>query len=762
VIEGSPFSTLAADGVYLILRNRSGAFLGISNTSLTPPDESLVFMATDTVYFIEVVGVLTGDYSLLASNLTSFDDSFLPIPALAGLTYTARLDFTGDQETYLAQLGAGRRYFGAVWSNDIADLFLDIEDPFGASAGVSVAGGGSAYFFTPGTTGEYLISVSSDSFRDTGTFRFFAQETFTVLPLWVGTPTDDAHAASAGVEFWGWDGNDTATGSAVADAMIGGEGNDSLVGGGGTDTLVGDAGSDTIAGDAGADSLVGGLGNDLYIADTADTIVETAPGGTDTLRSSQSITLPDWVEVLELSGPPNLTGTGNALANTLVGHPFNARLNGGGGNDTLLGSFGRDTLAGDAGADSLVGGNGDDYYVIDALDRVVEAQDGGNDSVQAAGNHILAAGVEVLVQTGSLNVAGTGNTLGNALLGNSGNNALNGAAGNDTIFASEGQDTLTGGVGADRLVGGPGDDLYVADALDRIFEFAGGGADTVHSAGNHVMAAEIEALLLIGALDVGGNGNAGANTITGNGGRNRLAGNGGNDTLLGGLGADTLTGGPGADSLVGGGDGDLYVADALDRILETADGGADTVQAAGNIVIAANVEDLVQTGMLNAAGTGNALANRMLGNAGDNLLSGAQANDTLDGGAGADTLLGGLGADSLAGGADADMFRYDLAAHGLDAIADFSAADDQVMVDASGFGGGLSAGIDLAATGRFVAHGTSAANSATGIGQFVFNTTNGQLWWDADGAGGAAAVRIATLQGVGAGGFTADDITVVA
>jgi Ca2+-binding RTX toxin-like protein len=45
-----------------------------------------------------------------------------------------------------------------------------------------------------------------------------------------------------------------------------------------------------------------------------------------------------------------------------------------------------------------------------------------------------------------------------------------------------------------------------------------------------------------------------------------------------------------------------------------------------------------------------------------------------------------------------------------------------------------------------------AAGSPLAAGQsvFIFNAANGVLRYDVDGAGGAAAVHVATLQGVGA------------
>ncbi len=133
----------------------------------------------------------------------------------------------------------------------------------------------------------------------------------------------------------------------------------------------------------------------------------------------------------------------------------------------------------------------------------------------------------------------------------------------------------------------------------------------------------------------------------------------------------------------------------------------------------------------------------LAGGKGGDGLTGGSGLDTLDGGGGADTLLGGLGGDSLTGGGGADIFRWLSAAEGGDRIALVEAVD-RLQVSAAGFGGGLFAGMTLDAT-RFVANASGLATAPAGTGQFVHENDIGTLWWDVDGMGGAAAVRIADL-----------------
>lgn len=158
---------------------------------------------------------------------------------------------------------------------------------------------------------------------------------------------------------------ETATGTAAADRIVGGEGgdrlngalgNDTLIGAGGDDGLEGGEGADHLSGDlgndildggAGSDTLIGGAGNDTYLAETGDMIVEAAGGAIDTILTDASFSLAGLseIEILmarEIGAGTALTLTGNAKANTLVGNAGKNQLNGGVGNDTLTGGAGKD------------------------------------------------------------------------------------------------------------------------------------------------------------------------------------------------------------------------------------------------------------------------------------------------------------------------------------------------------------------------------------------------------------------------------------
>ena len=123
------------------------------------------------------------------------------------------------------------------------------------------------------------------------------------------------------------------------------------------------------------------------------------------------------------------------------------------------------------------------------------------------------------------------------------------------------------------------------------------------------------------------------------------------------------------------------------------------------------------------------------------MLAGGNGNDILIGGAGVDVLSGGLGADTLTGGAGIDVFLFDTApsAANADAITDFNAAEDGIVLELSIFAGIGGEGVLLAS--EFHA-GSAAADAADRI---IYNSATGQIFYDSDGNGAGAQVLIATV-----------------
>jgi len=72
------------------------------------------------------------------------------------------------------------------------------------------------------------------------------------------------------------------------------------------------------------------------------------------LQTSRNLTLDNNLGIFSAA----VNGTGNTLANVIVGNDNGNVLSGGAGNDTISGGNGNDWLYGDAGADTTIGGAG--------------------------------------------------------------------------------------------------------------------------------------------------------------------------------------------------------------------------------------------------------------------------------------------------------------------------------------------------------------------------------------------------------------------
>jgi Ca2+-binding RTX toxin-like protein len=136
-------------------------------------------------------------------------------------------------------------------------------------------------------------------------------------------------------------------------------------------TLFGNTGSNLLDGRAGADTMVGGAGNDVYFVDSAGDVVVENPGeGNDAVFALVDYSLAANVETLVLQGNANLSGTGNALANSIFGNSGGNVLDGGAGADVLTGGAGNDTFvfhAGQANNDTVVDFIGNGAAAGDAL-----------------------------------------------------------------------------------------------------------------------------------------------------------------------------------------------------------------------------------------------------------------------------------------------------------------------------------------------------------------------------------------------------------
>ncbi len=685
-------------------------------------------------------------------------DSYYAVTHL-GITLNLTAAGTGGQVNFVSGGGIVRLEGATIWATDGVDNIADAAwngELYGAGgndrlqgfAGDDVLIGGDGVDSLDGGEGrDWLFGgAGGDTIRGgagddhvgdfEGYFKFVLSHNnpVSVVPVTPGRLSDFQLLAAD-------DQNDDG-----ADTLAGEDGNDVLLSWGGNDRLDGGTGNDVLVGGAGSDTLLGGSGDDLYFVDNAgDVVTEAANAGTDTVCATVSFTLGATLENLVLQGSDSLTATGNSL------------------NNAVTGNDGANLLDGRAGADTLDGGTGGDSYVIDnAGDVVVEAwgTEGGIDLVRSALNYILGDSLENLTLTGAAN-SGWGNAQNNALIGNAAANLLDGGAGADTLTGGTGDDTyyvddsgdvvvdgsgqgndlvlssvsfaaaaqyietitltgladinatgnaianalngnggnnvLDGGAGSDILSGGDGHDTYYVDSYgDSVIEQANSGNDTVYSALRLTLGANVENLVVTGSASVAGLGNELDNKITGNDGANSLSGFDGNDTIDGGGGADLLGGGLGDDV--------YYVDNALDRVVESAGQGKDTVFSSVTFATGNQYIDAVAlTGTADANLTGNNQAESFTGNAGANLISAGAGNDTVDGGAGNDSLTGGSGAD---------RFVFDLGS-GNDVVADFAITQDTLDLHAYSNGVVLGGGITLTQVGTATVVDLGGGNTIT-------------------------------------------------
>src|SRR5204862_7800350 len=132
-------------------------------------------------------------------------------------------------------------------------------------------------------------------------------------------------------------------------------------------------------------------------------------------------------------------------------------------------------------------------------------------------------------------------------------------------------------------------------------------------------------------------------------------------------------------------------------------------------------------------------------------------NVTIFANGGNDWVQGGTGNDSVSGGGGQDIYAFaEFGSQNADTLANFATAWDASQLDAGGFS-------NIGATGRFsggdvrffAAAGATAAHDADD--RIVYNTSTGQLYYDADGGPGGAQL-IARFQGNP--GIIASDINV--
>jgi Ca2+-binding RTX toxin-like protein len=512
-------------------------------------------------------------------------------------------------------------------------------------------------------------------------------------------------------------GDDTIEGLGGGDTLIGGAGNDWLsyensaaavtvtlvakqaaqTSGGDADgdiatlfeNIIGSDNDDTLTGDAGVNVLMGGLGDDAL----------DGAGGNDTVDYSYYVGGQGFQITIGLDASGNATTSGNLNdVDTLTSIE---NLTGGGENDFFTGNAGINVLKGGGGDDTLIGGGGKD--TLDGGD--------GTDTVDFTG---VAAGLTIVMKdTGATKVGGGGTASGaqflniERLIGGDGADKLTGNKGNNTINGGDGDDIVTATLGTDSYNGGDDNDTLTFAAFKTAVTVDLGAGNGSTTDGAYTIS-NFETLIGGSGSDLLAAGTGGGR-VDGGAGNDTIIGGAGIDTLIGGAGINTLSyedsasgvtvtlGNKGAAAGLSGGDasgdtatgffnvigsdGDDTLNGEVDSSANILDGGAD-----GSDILTGGAKDTVsyasaQTGVDVTFVSGGAAT--VGGGATGDLLTGflsiigSNFNDTLLGDVDNETIMGGAGDDVLGSGGGIDILN---GGDGSD-VASFSGAGTAVFVN---------------------------------------------------------------------------------
>jgi VCBS repeat-containing protein len=502
------------------------------------------------------------------------------------------------------------------------------------------------------------------------------------------------------------------------------EGDDSLTGTIGDDTINALGGVDFVNAGAGADTINGGDGTDFLSGEADNDVVN---GGND----DDSVFGGDGDDQLSgESGDDSLFGESGE--DSLLGGAGNDNIDGGADDDSLTGGDGDDYLSDFEGANSLDGGIGDDKITAGSTDGAQTIGGGdGNDTIRHYYRHFAS---EITTGAGSDTIELLNADQGTAAIvvtdftpGADGDRLQ--LAGDDGSLLS----LLSGWDGSSNPFGSGGFLRLEQSGADTLLQWdqdGGGSSWQTLAIFENTDADDFTADNFVPGYDPDGATPAGE-TITGTAADDSLTGTIGADTINGLAGNDVVAGGSGGDQ-INGGDGSDFLNGEADNDVVDGGNGDDTLLGGGG-------DDTL---------IGQGGSDGLYGEDGDDVMSGGDDDDSLEGGGGEDTLTGGGGADFLTGGRDSDtltggaggdFFNFEFAAHGEDSITDFVSGTDFIRVSAEGFGGGLVSGDSVS-----LVSGSDPVVEGSG-GQFLYDTDDGRLFWDADGTGGGDAVLVATF-----------------
>ena len=479
-------------------------------------------------------------------------------------------------------------------------------------------------------------------------------------------------------------------------------------------TVVGGTGADSVditAGTAATTSVTLNNGNDSVSAD--DNVLAAAAtisGGTGTdvltITDAANVQSADWanksgIDRLELNNATNtqlIFGAGDVTA--LAGGTLIIDTN---SHDLSSLRVADGTVSVVGGGNVTIDGAGTNIVTFVDGSTVLISASGGNDTITGSGtaNDTWTIADNLIASTDRFNFgAGTADVMIVTEAGANGadlNDALGTVAGNlETLKL----DTMTNGQ-TSSLVFGNNADTFIGAGNSLTLDLNGQDEGPLVTIDTNALDSD----RTIYVSDTA-NGDA---VFTLNGTTNRIAikdgtdgnvtGSSGADTVIGGTGADTVAAGAGNDSISGG-------------------SGTDSLS----------------------------------GEAGDDTLDGGANDDTLVGGADNDLLIFGTGGGQATGGTGDDVFRFTSATGSSMAIQDFSTGGgngvDKVQLDQSeGFAFGSKVVNTAFQVGEILLGSfTTASSSSSASAYLLYDTTDRELFYDADANGGSTAVLLGTMQ----------------
>lgn len=315
----------------------------------------------------------------------------------------------------------------------------------------------------------------------------------------------------------------------------------------------------------------------------------------------------------------------------------------------------------------------------------------------------------------------------------------------EKLKGTEGNDDLEGEVDFDRLWGRGGNDRLRGFACNDMLDggrnndrLAGGGARDILMGRQNKDAARGQAgadVIILGLGFDKGYGGRGNDEVRGNRGGDLLKGRNGDDRLYGGRGKDELFGGTNND-VMDGQQGNDFLKGAKGEDIQNGGLGADKHRGGrrSDRIVGRRGADIIW------GGKG---SDELIGSRGNDRIAGHVQPDRIVGGSGDDRIIGGGGNDRIRTGSGADRITYKNAFQGIDRIADFNVALDEINLEP--------------------VFKDSKYSSSTPFEDYVKLTASGSgtiLSVDSNGEERGGFVRLAVFPGVDINSFSASNFRV--